>query len=229
VADTVHYQSGADTVGAVFFHRAGDSSAPGIVVIHEWWGMDDWILESGRRIAERGYAVLVLDLYRGHVAKTADEAHELMRGLPEDRAARDLKSAVAWLRAQPGVDPDQVGTIGWCMGGGYSLQAALLVPDLTSCVICYGRLVADDSTLAPLSAEVFGIFGAEDRGIPAASVTDFEARAHKLGKKVTMEVYDGVGHAFMNSGNERYSEEAAERAWTQINEFLDRTLKPSGK
>jgi carboxymethylenebutenolidase len=113
------------------------------------------------------------------------------------------------------------------MGGGYSLQAALLLSDLSACVICYGRLPADDSTLAPLEASVYGIFGAEDRGIPAASVTSFQERARKLGKNVTLEVYDGVGHAFMNPNNAQgYSEPAASRAWTAILEFLDRTLEP---
>lgn len=223
--DTVHYASGADTVRGVLFRPAGDSAAPGLVVIHEWWGLNDWVLESARRLAGAGYAALAVDLYRGRVAESSDEAHELSRGVPEDRAARDLKSAMAFLRAHRGVDPLRTGTIGWCMGGGYSLQAALLVPDLSACVICYGRLVADDSSLAPLSTPVLGIFGAEDRGIPQASVTAFQEQARRLGKQVTMEIYPGVGHAFMNPGNAHgYSEEAAERAWNATFEFLAGTL-----
>ena len=229
-ADTVAYTSGTDTVRAVLFHRAGDSAVPGVVVIHEWWGLNDWVLQSARRIADRGYAVLAIDLYRGHVAASADEAHELSRGVPDDRSARDLVAAVAYLRAQSGVDAKRVGTIGWCMGGGYSLEAALLVPDLKACVVCYGRLAADDSTLAPLSAEVLGIFGADDRGIPAADVKAFGERAAKLGKTVTVDVYEGVGHAFMNSGNAKgYSEKAAVRAWTAIDGFFDRVLGPPRK
>lgn len=226
VVDTVHYTSGSDSVRALLFHRSNDSSAPGLVVIHEWWGLSEWVKQSAERLARSGYAALAIDLYRGHVAQTADEAHELMRGVPEDRAARDLKAAVAILRRQKGVDPERLGSIGWCMGGGYSMETALFVPDLKACVVCYGRLPADDSTLAPLSAQVLGIFGAEDRGIPAASVTAFQEQATRLGKKVDMKVYEGVGHAFMNSGNEKYSEAAAERAWGEILGFLDRTLKP---
>jgi len=227
VETEVRYASGADTVSAILFRRAGDSSVPGVVVIHEWWGLSDWIKESARRIAGSGYAALAIDLYRGHVAASSEEAHELSRGVPEDRAARDLKAAVAFLRSQPHVDAARIGTVGWCMGGGYSLQTAVLVPDLAACVICYGRLVSEDSTIVSIGAPVFGIFGADDRGIPKADVAAFQTQARKLGKQVTMEVYEGVGHAFMNPNNAAgYQEAAAHRAWEAILKFLDTTLRP---
>lgn len=228
VETDVRYASGPDTVTAVLFRPAGDSSAPGIVVIHEWWGLNEWIRESAERIALEGYAVLAIDLYRGHVAASAEEAHELMRGVPEDRAARDLMAAITFLRSQPHVDSARIGSVGWCMGGGYSLQTALVVPDLAACVICYGRLVSEDSTLAKIKAPVYGIFGADDRGIPKSDVQAFQTQARRLGKQVTMEVYDGVGHAFMNPNNTAgYHEAAARRAWEAIFSFLDATLKPA--
>jgi carboxymethylenebutenolidase len=226
----VRYQSGTDTVSAILYRPADDSVRPGVVAIHEWYGLNDWVQASARRIAASGKVVLAIDLYRGHVAASAEEAHELMRGVPEDRAARDLKAAVAFLRSRPYVDGARIGSVGWCMGGGYSLQTAILVPDLSACVICYGRLVSEDSTIASIGAQVFGIFGADDRGIPKADVEAFQAQARRLGKQVTMEVYEGVGHAFMNPGNTSgYSEEASARAWKSILEFLDTSLAPPRK
>jgi carboxymethylenebutenolidase len=231
VETPVRYLSGADTVSGVLYRPAGDSALPGVVVIHEWWGLNDWIKESAKRIAATGCVALAIDLYRGHVAGTAEEAHELMRGVPEDRAARDLKSAVQFLRSRRDVDGTRIGAVGWCMGGGYALQTALVVPDLAACVICYGRLVSEDSTIQGLHASVHGIFGADDRGIPRADVVAFQEQARRLGKNVTMEVFDGVGHAFMNPNNTAgYQEAAATRAWKSILDFLAVSLlKPPSK
>lgn len=226
VAEVVHYRSGGDTVSAWLYRPEGDSARPGVVVIHEWWGLHDWVKESAQRIARRGYVSLAIDLYRGHVATSAEEAHELMRGVPEDRASRDLQAAVVYLRSRNEVDGKRIGSVGWCMGGGYSLETALVVPDLAACVICYGRLVSEDSTIQKIGAPVYGIFGSEDRGIPKADVSAFQSRARALGKTVTMDVYEGVGHAFMNPGNQGgYNQAASARAWESILAFLDTSLK----
>ena len=116
------------------------------------------------------------------------------------------------------------------MGGSYSLQAALVVPDLTACVLCYGRLLTEDATIAGLSAPVLGIYGREDRGIPAKSVEQFQAQARSLKKDVTMHVYDSAGHAFMNVNNAKgYNPEATVDAWKKILSFLEATLKPAAK
>jgi carboxymethylenebutenolidase len=227
VEQAVTYLSGPDTVKAVLFYPpTSDISLPAVLAIHEWWGLSDWVKESARRIAEAGYVVLAIDLYRGKVTQDPEEAHELMRGLPEDRATRDLKAAVAYLHSRNEVDKKRIGSVGWCMGGGYSLQTALNVPDLAACVMCYGRLVTEDSTIMRLHAPVFGIFGSEDKGIPPADVMAFQAQARKLGKQVTMNVYEGVGHAFMNPNNVAgYNEASAQRAWASIMKFFDTTLR----
>ena len=228
-SSTVHYASGKDSVGSFLSLPSGKGPFPAIIVIHEWWGLDDWVKENARQLASRGYITLAVDLYRGKVADGNPElAHELMRGLPEDRAARDLVSAAAYLKSRTEVDPKKIGSIGWCMGGGYSLAAALNIPDLAACVICYGRLVTDSSAIAKIPCPILGLFGQEDQGITPESVREFEASAKMAGKDVSATIYPGSGHAFMNPGNKNkpgYRPADAKDAWSRINAFFDRTLK----
>jgi carboxymethylenebutenolidase len=135
----VSYKSGDETVKAILYAPAGKGPLPGIVVIHECWGLNDWVKEQAAKLADQGYAALAIDLYRGKVADDASTAHELMRGVPEDRALRDLHAAVQYLKSQPNLKQDRIGSIGWCMGGGFSLDVALQEPTLTATVINYGH------------------------------------------------------------------------------------------
>src|SRR5689334_20277170 len=121
----VSYKSGDETVQGTLYTPSGKGPFPALVVIHEYWGLNDWVKEQASKLADEGYASLAIDLYRGKVATTPDEAHELMRGVPEDRAARDLHAAYAYLQSQPNVKKGRIGSIGWCMGGGYALDVAL--------------------------------------------------------------------------------------------------------
>src|SRR5579863_10223552 len=130
----VSYKSGDETVQAVLYTPEGKGPFPGIVVIHGWWGLNDWVKEQASKLADQGYASLAIDLYRGKVATTPELAHELMRGVPEDRALRDLHAAVVFLQSQPNVNKDRLASIGWCMGGGYSLDVALQEPTLRATV-----------------------------------------------------------------------------------------------
>lgn len=199
----------------------------GLIVIHEWWGIDDWIRQNADRFAQQGYVVLAPDLYRGRSTDDPGEAHELMRGLPEDRAIADLKGAWAHLAARPDVDPGRIGVVGWCMGGGYALALAAEEPRLGAANINYGRLIEDRQKLGGIRAPVLGIFGAEDRGIPVESVRRFERSMKELDKDVSIHIYEGAGHAFMNPGNEDgYVEAASRDAWSKIDAFLARTLAP---
>ena len=224
---TVRYLSGKDTVIAYLcLPERVRGKLPAIIVIHEWWGLNDWVKKSAERLASDGYVTLAVDLYRGHVTTSSDEAHELMRGLPEDRAARDLAAAADFLKSHDRVDPKRIGSVGWCMGGGYSLAAALNVRDLAACVICYGRLVTDSATVATIPCPVLGIFGEHDRGIPAESVREFEALVKKSGKNMEVAIYPGAGHAFMNPTNKvGYRRAAAQDAWRKIDGFLANALK----
>lgn len=220
-SSTVSYVSGKDTVSAYISVPEGKGPFPAVIVIHEWWGLNAWVKEGAERIAKEGYVAMAIDLYRGKVAESADDAHQLSRGVPEDRAARDLKAAFAYLKGRKDVAPAKIGSVGWCMGGGYSLEAAVLLPGLSACVICYGRLVTDSSAIAGINARVLGIFGGADKGIPAASALEFEGTAKGMKKNVSVTVYPDAGHAFMNPNNQAgYREADARDAWARILAFL---------
>ncbi|HKO56028.1 MAG TPA: dienelactone hydrolase family protein [Thermoanaerobaculia bacterium] len=205
---------------------AGAARKPAIIVIQEWWGLNDWVKEQADRYASQGYVALAPDLYRGRVATTMDEAHELSRGLPEDRAIGDLKGAFNYLASRDDVDPKRIGVIGWCMGGGYALGLALNEPRLAAVVMNYGRLVTDPAAIAKLNAPLLGNFGAADRGIPAADVQAFDAALKKAGKSSDIKIYEGAGHAFMNENNKQgYAKDAAADAQKRIDAFFASHLR----
>ncbi len=223
---TVSYKSGDETVQGELFTPKGKGPFPALVVIHEWWGLNDWVKEQASKLADQGYVALAIDLYRGKVATTPEEAHELMRGVPDDRAARDLHAAVEFLKAQPDVKPDHVGSIGWCMGGGYSLDLALQEPTLAATVINYGHLATDPGDMQKINAPILGIFGGQDRGISPEDVKKFEEQLKGAGKKVEIHIYPDAGHAFENPNNTAgYRAEDAADAWKRTVAFLADNLK----
>jgi carboxymethylenebutenolidase len=219
-----------DASGYLALPAAGTAAAakkPGLIVIQEWWGVDDWIKEQSARFASRGYVALAPDLYRGRTAKSPDEAHELMRGMPEDRAMADLKAAVDFLAARPDVDPNRIGVIGWCMGGGYALKLATADRRLRATAVNYGSVITDRDAIARINSEILGSYGGGDRGIPAADVKKFGADLTQYGKLADIKIYDGAGHAFMNPNNKQgYDAAAAQDAWRRIDGFFERLLRP---
>jgi carboxymethylenebutenolidase len=225
-AKNVSYKSGNETVNAIMYTPGGKGPFPALVVIHEWWGLNDWVKEQAQKLSDQGYVTLAIDLYRGHVASTPEEAHELMRGVPEDRASRDLQAAFAYLESQSDVKKAKIGVIGWCMGGGYALDLALSQPKLAAAVINYGHLATDDATLSKINAPILGIFGGQDRGIPPDSVNAFDQQLKKLGKKVEVKIYPDAGHAFENPNNKSgYRAQDAQDAWNRTVAFLKANLQ----
>jgi len=227
---SVSYKSGDETVTGMLYQPAGQGRFPAIVVIHEWWGLNDWVKEQASKLADQGYVTLAVDLYRGQVAATPDEAHELSRGLPHDRADRDLLAAADYLRSLKNVDPERVASIGWCMGGGYSLDLALEDPRLAATVINYGHLVTSVDSMKKIHASILGIFGGQDRGIPVADVRSFEQQMTQLGKSIEIVIFPDAGHAFENPNNKTgYRAEDAAEAWAKTVAFLQRTLQKDKK
>ena len=223
---SVSYKSGDDTVQALLYTPPGKGPFPALIVVHEYWGLNDWVKDQASKLADQGYEALAIDLYRGKVATTPDMAHELMRGVPEDRAKRDLHAAFVFLQSQPNVNKNRVGSIGWCMGGGYSLDVALEEPTLAADVINYGHLVTDADSIKKINAPVLGLFGAKDQGITPDAVHKFEAAMKQQGKKVEIRIYDDAGHAFENPNNkEGYRPADTTDAWQRTVRFLEENLK----
>jgi carboxymethylenebutenolidase len=178
------------------------------------------------RLADQGYVALAVDLYRGKVATTSDMAHEITRGVPEDRVKCDLHAAFEFLASQPNVRKDRIGSIGWCMGGGYSLDVALQEPDLAADVINYGHLATDAEAFEKINAPILGLFGGQDHGITPDDVHKFERALKGLGKKIEVKIYDDAGHAFENPSNKGgYRPADAADAWNLTVDFLASRLK----
>lgn len=225
-SEMVSYKSGNETVTGYLALPDAAGPRPAVVVIQEWWGLNNWVKEQAQKFAQQGYVALAPDLYRGKSATTPDEAHELMRGMPQDRAVRDLVAAFDYLASRPDVNKAKIGSVGWCMGGGLSLQLAIHEPKLAACAVNYGAMPTDAADIQKIQAPVLGNFGAEDHGIPPDAVHAFEKAMKAAGKTIDVKIYDGAGHAFENPNNKQgYRSDAAADAWARMLGFFGQTLK----
>lgn len=198
---------------------------PAVIVIHEWWGLNDNVKAMSDRLAAEGYIVLAVDLFGGKVASTPAEARaEMIRVVEDsDRASENIRQAYDFVNSVAGAPT--IGSLGWCFGGGWSLNTAMLYPDdLDATVIYYGQVTADEDELRPVNTPILGIFGEADKGIPISSVREFEAALGRLRKDFEIHVYPGADHAFANPTGNAYDREAAEDAWQKTLEFFGRTL-----
>lgn len=221
----VAFPSGTEQVVAHLALPKGQGPFPALVVIHEWWGLNDQIRDTADQLARQGYLSLALDLYRGKQTDDPGQAHELMRGLPEDRALRDLQAAFAYLKTRPDVKADRIGSIGWCMGGGFSLKLAVAQPELAACAVYYGPLPTERASLEAIQAPVIGFFGDKDEGIPESSVLAFEKAMQELGKPAEVHIYRNAGHAFANPEGQNFHSIAADDAWGKLMPFFAKHLK----
>jgi len=199
---------------------------PAVLVIHEWWGLNDHIRHWADRLAADGYAALAVDLYDGKVATERDEALELMKGVDDARARAVLDAGHRFLAEDPRVAAKRRGVVGWCFGGGWSLQHAIAQPDLDAAVVYYGQLSTDPKELAKIEAPLMGVFGNQDAGIPPASVDAFAAAMKEAGQPLELHRYDAP-HAFANPSSGRYNPEAAEDAWGHARAFFAEHLRGS--
>lgn len=230
-AEEVSYaQIGGKAVRGYYAKPKGaQGNLPGLIVIQEWWGLNDNIRAMTRRLAGEGYQALAVDLYGGAVANTPDEAMKLMNASLKDTAAgeENIRRAAAFLESK---GAQKLGVIGWCFGGGWSLATAMLIPDkIDATVMYYGRIETDPKKLAKIESPILGIFGAKDQGIPVAGVRQFEDALKKLGKPAEIKIYEGADHAFANSSGGNYNPEAARDAWQRTTAFFAKNLKGGGE
>lgn len=208
---------------------AADAPLPGVVLIHEWWGLNDNIRAMADRLAAEGYQVLAVDLYEGEVADAPDEASSLMQNAMSrpDAMNSHLQAARTFMTEEQ--NAPQVGVMGWCFGGAWSLRAALNAPDgWDGTVIYYGSVDdVNDDAVAALEMPVLGIFGADDTNIPAESVEAFAEQLRQGGVEADIRIYEGAGHAFANPTGNNYVPKAASDAWTRTLDFLQTTLYPN--
>jgi carboxymethylenebutenolidase len=201
---------------------------PAVVMIHEWWGLNDNIKEMADELAGEGYVVLAADLYNGEVATDPNRATELSSSVRENpqQAITNLQSAVQYLASLPNVNSSRIASLGWCFGGGQSLQLALNSEQhpLAATVIYYGNLVNDTNELSKIKWPVLGIFGDQDNSIPVDSVRAFGRGLNQTGVTNEIYLYPGVGHAFANPSGDNYAPQETTDAWQKTLTFLDKYL-----
>ena len=216
---------GKDASG-YYVEPAAGSQAPGVVIIQEWWGVNDQIKGVARRFAERGYRALVPDLYRGQVGLDAKEAQHLMEGLNfGDAAGQDIRGAVQYLKQSSG----KVGVTGFCMGGALTLLAVANVPEIDAAVAWYGFPPLDYLDASKIKAPLMGHFANQDAFFKIEQVDALEDKLRQAGVAYTFHRYDAQ-HAFANEAPvdpnipTKYNPAAAETAWKRTLEFFDEHL-----
>lgn len=198
---------------------------PGVILIHEWWGLNQNIKDTADKLAQEGFVVLAVDLYDGKVAETQENARIYAaeaRNNPQ-RSIDNMKAAAEFLR-QDEQSSGKVASFGYCFGGGMSLQLALN-DEMDATVIYYGNLETNTSKLSAIDWPILGVFGQNDTSILPATVREFESSLDELSIENEIYIYDDVGHAFANPSNLGHDPAKTEDAWQKTVDFLDRNLK----
>ena len=224
--NTTYTSSNGQTLTGYMAVPDGPGPHPAVLLIHEWWGLNHGITILADALASEGYVVFAPDVYRDKLAETIPYALWLRLGTPTEQVYADVDSALTWLRSQEKVDPERVASLGFCFGGGHSLQLGMRQSEnLTLTIMYYGAVVTEPNLLRPLvdGQPVLGIFGEEDRSIPTQEVLEFEAALNSLNIENEITIYPHVGHAFLNEDN--YDQPgAAGDAWQQTLTFLAENL-----
>lgn len=225
----VTYRSGTATIGAALARPAQSEKAPGVIVIHENQGLVDYTRAVASDLARAGYVALAPNLISRKVGPDApggtDAARAALRELTTEEAIADLGAGIDYLKQQPFVRADRIGSVGFCYGGRLSLLLACHRPDLRAAVIFYGR-PADALPLLPrIEAAVMGQFGEADSAIPVDTVRQLEAALRQHGKVHDIKIFPGAGHAFHRPGGPNHHPEAAREAWERTLRWFERHLK----
>ena len=205
---------------------AGDGPFPGLILIHEWWGLNDNMRANALALARQGYAALAVDLYEGESTTDPTRAKELagtVQGNME-RAFDNLKQAVDYLRTEPKVDRQLLGSVGWCFGGGWSYQMAKNDLGVRATVMYYGRFSHEDD-LSHMKSTILGHFGEKDTSILVNDVKEFRVKLKTLSGDHEIYIYPNAGHGFANSDNPAFDPAAADVSWSRTLEFLEKTLQ----
>jgi carboxymethylenebutenolidase len=229
MAENVEFRSNGNTASG-YLVRPPAGSGPGVLVIQEWWGLDPSLKQTADRLAASGFVALAPDLYHGQLAQhdEMDKAAQLMRDLPPDRASRDMSSALDFLSRHEAVTGKGLGVVGFCMGGFLSFMIAANRPDQVKAVVpFYGFPQGDaEPDWSKLNATISGHMAENDSFFPPEAARALEAKLRGMGKKVTLTVHPGTGHAFMGPHNAlgTLNETLAAQIWPDVIAFLKREL-----
>jgi carboxymethylenebutenolidase len=202
---------------------------PAVIMIHEWWGLNEYIKNQADILAKEGYVVLAVDLYQGEIATTSDRSRELSSSVRNNPASAidNLKSAVNYVKSLEIVDDSKVASLGWCFGGDWSLQLAVNSSSenpLAATIVYYGRPVIDNASISSIDWPILGIFGDQDQAISVESVKQFASALNASGITNEIYLYEGVGHAFANPSGDNYAPKETADAWQKTIGFLGKYL-----
>lgn len=202
----------------------GDGAYPAVVVLQEWWGLNEHIKDVTRRIANEGYVALAPDLYKGQVATEPDEARKLVMELDMAAAVDEIGSAIDHLLSQESVAGDTAGVVGFCMGGRLALMSALADDNVGATVAFYGQPLTS-AEAANVKSPVLGLYGADDSGIPVADVNAMADALTSAGVPNEVQVYADAPHAFFNDTRQSYRPDAAADAWQRTLAWFEQYLQ----
>jgi carboxymethylenebutenolidase len=217
----------AATPASGYLAVPASGGGPAVVVLQEWWGVDDHIRGVCDRLAGAGFIALAPDLYHGETTDQPDEAQQKMMALSMERAEQEMAGAVALLAAHEGRTGTGVGAVGWCLGGGLAIWAAATNPEIKATVSFYYVMPHAKPDFSAIEGPVLGHFGTKDDFVPVAAAEELLAELRGAGVDAEFVFHDGVGHAFFNDTNRlgTYDPDAAERAWGRTVEFLRENLE----
>ena len=198
---------------------------PAVIVIQEWWGLNDNIRDIANRIAAEGYVALAPDLYHGNVTAEPDEAQKLMMALQQDKAVVDMNGAVAALQARDDVDGSKVGVTGFCLGGGLALLLAMKNPAVTAAAPFYGVPMGDLAEASNIQGGVLGLYAGQDGFVTSDYVDEVHAALRSAGVSHEIHTYPDAGHAFFNDTSEAFKADDAADAWERLKAFFAAQLK----
>lgn len=227
ISENMPYAEVGDELVYGYFVAPADmfEPLPAVIMIHEWWGLNDNVRAQADRLAAAGYIVFAVDLFGGKTATTPSAARDLMLSVVEDpeSANENLVSAFRFVSETAGAPA--VAVLGWRFGGIWALNAAMLLPDdLAGVIIYYGQVTADEEKLAPVNAPILGLFAADDISVKKASVEAFRDTLQRLRKDYEIQIYDGVRQGFVSEDATNYDRAAAADAWQRSLDFLRRHL-----
>jgi len=212
-----------ETLTGYVARPAEGAALPAVIVVQEWWGLNEHIKDVARRVAKEGYVALAPDLYKGQVATEPDEARKLVMELDMPAAVQEISSAATYLLGQEYVAGDKVGVVGFCMGGGLALRAAMAGDTTGAAVALYGQPLSPEEA-ANVQAPVLGLYGENDSGIPVAGVKAMQEALTAAGVENEFMIYPGAAHAFFNDTRNSYNPAAAEDAWPRLLAWFQKYL-----
>jgi len=198
---------------------------PGVIVIHEIWGLVDHIKDVSVRLAREGYAAIAVDIFEGKTLTKLEDGRKLREQFIEEKMLADLNGAHAYLKKLENVNPKRIGTIGFCMGGGLSLLLACHNPEIAGAAIFYGRNPSPIDQIKNFHCPILGNYAGADVAITEADINLLKQTLTKHGKTFDIKTYLGAPHAFFNDTRESYRPEAAKDAWQRVLKFYGKYLK----